>query len=528
MDRARQVREILSSRGLTLYRVSRKSAELFGRSSEFHVPHNLYSVLARAARIPTICEILALSQITNYQLSDWLRVFGFELDAIFRLRLQISPEQTALLDSTVYDRCAWVPWFAARTRSGAIPPIAPLGELLIAAPPRRAGELVDLHQKKFLYAVVGEGDAYALPHFAPGSIIRADPRRSAALLGDWEKTVRGETYFLVETISGWKCARLLALGKDRVLLLCPQRPCLERELKIGTDARILGAIDAEIRPMTRRASDVWESQGASLPKGRAGRLSSEEAGLEQLLRQARSRAELSFREASALSRRIAEVLSDELYFTAVSTLSDYETLARPPRQIQKIITLCILYSIGFEQFLRACGLPLDQAGREPMPDELASRQTPERSHGRRMAAQAAKAQNTEDFLEPILGQWEEIPLFLRFSLSKIAGIKNLSLSDLFWVGGDPSPRDPLMVNALVVAVNRRARKLALHAPACAGDRPLHLILTRGGSYLCGRCTLDREDVVVAGYPRSRIRAQKFRNGIDAEIAGQVTAILRRI
>ena len=39
--RAHQVRQVLSSRGLTLYRVSELSAEFFGRSSLFHVPHNL-------------------------------------------------------------------------------------------------------------------------------------------------------------------------------------------------------------------------------------------------------------------------------------------------------------------------------------------------------------------------------------------------------------------------------------------------------------------------------------------------------
>src|SRR5487761_675613 len=82
MDRALQVREILSLRGLTLYSVSRRSAELFGRSSQFYIPHNLYYDLARTVSIPTICQILAFSHITNYQLADWLAVFGFDLDAI--------------------------------------------------------------------------------------------------------------------------------------------------------------------------------------------------------------------------------------------------------------------------------------------------------------------------------------------------------------------------------------------------------------------------------------------------------------
>ncbi len=38
MDRAQQVRQILTTRGLTLYRVSQHSAEIFGHSSRFFVP----------------------------------------------------------------------------------------------------------------------------------------------------------------------------------------------------------------------------------------------------------------------------------------------------------------------------------------------------------------------------------------------------------------------------------------------------------------------------------------------------------
>src|SRR6202042_3489804 len=39
---AARVRQILSSRGLTLYRVSRQSADIFGRLSPSFIPHSLY------------------------------------------------------------------------------------------------------------------------------------------------------------------------------------------------------------------------------------------------------------------------------------------------------------------------------------------------------------------------------------------------------------------------------------------------------------------------------------------------------
>ena len=68
MDRANQVRQILSTRGLTLYRVCQQSAEIFGRSSRFYVPHNLYYDVGNPSLIPTIHQMLALSHVTNYRL----------------------------------------------------------------------------------------------------------------------------------------------------------------------------------------------------------------------------------------------------------------------------------------------------------------------------------------------------------------------------------------------------------------------------------------------------------------------------
>jgi prolyl oligopeptidase len=158
MDYALQVREILATRGLTLYGVSRRSAELFGRSSHFYVPHNLYYDLTRTLSVPTVWQMLALSHITDYRLSDWLAVFGFELDAIFRLQLLIPRQQTTILDFLTYDTHAWIPWFAERPHIGPVPSVAPLGQLLAVAPPRRAIDL--FAQRKKAFAPDGKGFYY--------------------------------------------------------------------------------------------------------------------------------------------------------------------------------------------------------------------------------------------------------------------------------------------------------------------------------------------------------------------------------
>ena len=523
--RAHQVRQVLSSRGLTLYRVSELSAEIFGRSSLSYVPHNLSFDTQDPGSIPTFQQMLAISHITDYRLSDWFRVFGFDLDLVPRLRLLIPRKRTTLLDSSVYDFHAWIPWFSDRARAVPPLPITPLGQLLARAAPRRAMDLLTLGGKKFLYGKVGEEDVYAFPHLAPGSVVRIDPRRSEEASREAGRPGERRLFF-VEHDFGYSCSQLVMLTKDRVVLHSPELPCTQIELTLGKEARILGRIDAEIRPLTGHSIGRAAAERAVLPKPRALGSPHLKANLRDLLRSSRLRAGLSFREASLASRWIANLLSDESYFAATSTLSDYEMLSSPPRHIQKAITLCVLYSIDFGEFLAASGLPLDREGRDSMPDELVPREVPDRESPPSLAVEGQGFVEKAGFLAPLLERWGEVPLFLRHSLDELTGLKSASLSDLYWVGGDEAPIHPWLARASLVAINRRIKKPA-QAKATI-DQPLYLVLQRDGSYLCGCCALHDGELIVHLYPGVPLGARRFRNGIDAEVIGQVTAILRRL
>lgn len=527
MDRAEQVRRIFSARGLTLYNVSLESARVFGRSSRFYIPHNLYGDLSESSVSPTIHQMLALSRITNYRLNDWLAAFGFDLGVISQLRLQIPRRRTTLLDSTIYDMQAWIPWFAWRGPSAPTLPIAPLGQYVARALPRRLTNLLGPSKKTFLYAVVGDGDLPAASHFAPGSVVRADSRRAAELQRG-TGTGAQKPFFLVEHDSGCNCSQIAFLGRGTILLHSPQYLCAQRELRLGREARILGVIDAEIRPVGNHRTAAWASAQLPLrePRPRPGH--GQQANLKNLLRNSRIQAGLSFRDASSLSRWIARTLSDELYFAAGSTLSDYETLSVPPRHIQKIMTLCILYCVDFRQFLRVCGVSPDGEGQEPIPDELIPRNVPSLNYDQAPGADEETHEEHPGFLVSMVEEWQEVPLFLRHSLELLTGIKNFSLSDVFWVGGDKAPIHPLLINAAFIAVNRRIKKpVHSFAPAVC-TQPIYLILKRDGTYLCGRCVLERENLIVHSYPGAPLGIQRFRNGVGAEVVGQVTTILRRL
>lgn len=526
MERAQQVERILAARGLTLYRVSQESARIFGRHSRFFVPQHLYGGLAGRSSLPTLQQVFAISHITNYRLSDWMAVFGFDPDLISRLQLGIAFRRTVLLVSALHDTLAWIPWFEERKRPLPPPAVAPLGQLLKRREAKRAEEILALNKRRFLYARVGEEDLFALPHFAPRSIVRADPERSGEFLRD-SGTSRERPHFLVEHEHGWNCSRVVPLAKDKVLLHSEQHPGRRLELQLGKNCRIVGLIDAEIRPLghRRQAEPMEMPRVSNIPGSSAATF--EEMNLGALLRASRVKAGWSFREASAITRAIATTLCDERYFAAASTLSDYEAAPALPRQIQKTLTLCILYAIDFRRFLAASGVPLGREGRDPMPDDLRCRQRPDREGNRSIASRVSE-RGPAGFLGDLVRDWEEVPLFLGHSLSEVTGLSGFSFSDVFWVGRGKTPSHPLLEGATFLAVNRRIRKPAASSrdPLC--EQRLHLILKRNGSYLCGPCTLQQGNLVVHHSSCGASGSQVFKNGIDAEIVGEITAILRRL
>src|SRR5271168_4942915 len=178
MQTADRVRQILATRGLTLYQVSQRSAELFSPSSPYYIPQGLYQELANGGLSPNIHQLIAFSRISNYRLCDWLAVFGFRLDDIPRLQLQIPWRRTVLLDSSIYDEDQWIPWFVERLSESLLPGIAPLAQVLKLGPSRRASELLALNKRRFLYARVGRENTFAYPDLMPGSIARIDVRRT--------------------------------------------------------------------------------------------------------------------------------------------------------------------------------------------------------------------------------------------------------------------------------------------------------------------------------------------------------------
>lgn len=339
-----------------------------------------------------------------------------------------------------------------------------------------------------------------------------------------------KSIFLIERGSLLHCGRVRRIRGDQVALCSAVFPFSEREFRLGRTGRILGVVDAEIRPVAQQPPPTATVRIRATRKTNATESSNAPMRLGRLIQIGRMRAGLSFREASATSRRIAGILGDSAYYMSPGTLSDFESLSTPPRHIQKILSLCILYSIGFWDFARAAALKLDGLGDDPMPDELCGRLATHRfgsSEQRSVAGAQHESPNT-NFVRALLEQWKEIPVFVANALRDISGLDHLSLLDVFWVGGAQNPAHPHLVNASLVTVNRRLKKPIRSPARTPPEDPTYMIVERDGGYLCGGCTVEQGTLAVHRYTERTLTPVQIERHSDAEIIGRVTAVLRRI
>lgn len=518
VDVGDRVKTILGLKDLTLHQVSRRSAQLYGSSSPYLLSHGLYQELRSGVFAPSLHQLCALSRISGFMLLDWLHVFGFNLDGVLRMQASQPSKRTVRLDTSLDNSPnALVPWFQDAPGSSPSAGMLPLGQLVKPSQPIKLSSLSRTTMPGFLYAKVGHQDALAFPDLLPGSIVRVNSNIAEL------SSRTTERIFLVEHCKGLWCCRLHWTGEKRIVPLSRHLPYAHIELQIPGEARILGVVDLEIR----RLCNVEQPE---VPKDLAIRWTPERreqshGGLGELLRQARGRMALSFREASALSRKIADTLGDERYFAAPGSLSDYEARDIPPRHIHKVFTLCLLYGVQFSAFLNVAGINLDELGKDTIPAGLMA--SPERSSPED-TIRTAENHADNPIVDSLTAQFGNLPLFLRGSLQELSGMSQLSLRDFFWAGAENNILYPYLEGGLLVVANRRKKK-AFHSRSMPlWQQSVYVLNTRDEGYTCACCGIENGILVVHPYSTDFRRSEQFRNREDAEVIGQVVAVVRRL
>jgi len=517
-DLAEKIQSLLALKDLTLYQVSRRSEKLYGRSSPYFLPHNLYFDLRGGTFSPSIYQFQALSRITGYRLPDWVRLFGGDLENIPRLQTSLPSQRTLLLDSSLVDPYAWIPWFQNRIGDRPAPPIAPLGQLLEISGSKRLSSLSESNGRGFLYAKIGYQDALASPDLFPGSIVRVNPEIPDKLVFLANGT--SSRIFLIEHSKGLFSCRLRAIGDGVIVPVSTKASYAQVELRRPQEASLLGIVDLELRPLLMTSEpEVPKDLGKQWKPHPLFR----ESKIGPLLRSARITMHLSLRQASGVSSRVADLLGDDRYFISPSSLCDYELLSTAPRHFQKAITLCSLYGLRFETFLTAVGIVPKEAGNQPMPDHFVSR-VPSVEATEELGTKVTSG----GFLEQFLERCEEIPFFLRESIESLSGLEDASLNDFFWVGGNYDVLHPYLTNGLLALVNRRRKRPFYFTSKPLWQQPLYLLLKRDGTYLCACCGLENGTLVVHPYSRQFHLPEQLRYHHDVEVVGQIVMIARKV
>jgi hypothetical protein len=305
-------------------------------------------------------------------------------------------------------------------------------------------------------------------------------------------------------------------------------------LQLGSEARILGVVDFEVRPLAaqkRMAHPLCAPPEVAPDLARLwtpGPLQ-QGVGVQRpalLLRGARHSAGLSLRRASEMSHTIATALRDKRYLASAGWLSDFEASGVPPRHIHKLLTVCILYSIPFAEIVSSFGFALRGTDTASIPDEWMPRRgehVPE-NQGTTVRAGAPAT----GFLASLLQRFGEVPFFLRDSLPSLSGLEEISLRDVFWVGGQPKALHPSLAGALFVIVNRRKRKPRMFRRKSPWEQPAYLLMRRDGSYVAASCSLEDATIIVHPHTEGFVRPERLRDGVDAQVVGQIVTVLRSL
>jgi hypothetical protein len=350
--RIESIRSILWRTGYTAAQLSVATAKLYGRSAYFIPPTFLYKL--RCGISPRICQIAALSEITGYRFIDWMNILGFDLHQIPRLQLRLHSERTVLVTPIEFGNplCS---------------PSSPPDEAACAPAVNTGRDLSNNRCCRYLFAKIGDRDAFASPGLKPGSVVRVDPGYRQPIRGASEASSRN-LLWLVEQSGGLTCCRVRWVEDHQIVLLPSRPPWGSWPLRVPTEARILGLVDMGlvgigIRPM----QEVGMQPRARLVKIDP-RLPCRKPAMRfsDLLRVSRCRTGVTFREAHRLTRVIAKLQGNPDYSVALGLLSDYEAVGRLPRHIAKIVSLCVVFCMDIREVLEVAGVAIDDSGKMPL------------------------------------------------------------------------------------------------------------------------------------------------------------------
>jgi len=168
--------------------------------------------------------------------------------------------------------------------------------------------------------------------------------------------------------------------------------------------------------------------------------------------------------------------------------------------------------------LEVSGIRMAEAGRLSMPAEFLPRPPGEIRYPTK----------SSPFFRVVGQRIGRVPYFLISSLATLFGLPDFSIRDVFWAGDVRCRKHSSLAGALFLVVDRKQKipRPSLSLPAW--QQPIHVLLCRDGTYLCGFCSLQNGSLILRPCAADLPRLLRLRNRVDAEVVGRVIGIVRRL
>ena len=245
-----------------------------------------------------------------------------------------------------------------------------------------------------------------------------------------------------------------------------------------------------------------------------------------LLKQARMRLQLGFRDVEELSTKIAARERDERFYLSAARLAQIENEDETPSHF-KIFTLSAIYGLSFYDILSSCGVDPDRIHKyraemrlpatRPVSPELytldAKVKVPIRLDP------SFKWERTQ-LVNRAVSLWGEIPAAFLLAC-------NPTQHMYAYIGLEDDTMYPLLRQGSLVMIDENRRNVASGGWNNEFERPIYLIETRD-AYLCGWCRVDGAEITIIPHPISSAPIRTFNLTTEAEVIGQVVSVAIRL
>jgi transcriptional regulator with XRE-family HTH domain len=244
------------------------------------------------------------------------------------------------------------------------------------------------------------------------------------------------------------------------------------------------------------------------------------------LREFRVRSGITTREVEEKSQGIAEAEGNDEFYISNAWLTKLENTDSIP-SIHKLVTLSVIYHVGFSELLTLYGVDLGHVGVRQF--EVASRTTylltSEEYESQDEISLPVQFMDSVDlngtnlFSRMVKG-WGDVP----FAVLKHLHLRQNSYG---FIGMHDYTLYPLLRPGSFVQIDPRMRRIQPSRWRTEFDRPIYFLELREG-YACGWCEVQGNELALLPHPLSPCNTRRFAFPGDAEIVGRVTGIAMRL